>query len=164
MALPQGHTLLLDARQWLLDSTTLVGKHGEMVAYLTDFAALSLEPSSEAPVLGRYLGLQISVVFFSALLTRYRFLDAGIGDYENIPAFQDDYTRVSDAYHELGFPLAPYEEVHLFYTDFGVFVLGPRAVEQLENVTQIGEQVFFTPKAFSLVSFKELLLPQNEIM
>lgn len=130
-----------------------------MVAYLTDFETLSLESSAEAVVLGRYLGLQISVVFFPALLTRYRFIEARIGDYEDIPAFQDDYARVSDAYHELGFPLEPYEAVPLFYTDFGVFVLSPQAVEQLAPVAQVGEQVFFSPKKFSLASFKALPTP-----
>lgn len=159
VAVPQGHTLYLDARQFPIDVTTLTGKYGEMVIYLTDFEAVSQEPSAEAVVLGRYLGLQISVVFFPALLTRYRFIEAGIGDYENIPVFQDDYARVSAAYHELGFPLEPYEEVPLFYTDFGVFVLGPKAVEELEAVAQVGEQVFFSPKVFSLVSFKELPVP-----
>jgi hypothetical protein len=157
ISLTGGLTLHLDARQFPLEVPTLVGQAGEMFIYLTEFDALGLEPVGKAYMLGRYLGTQLSVVFFPELLARYRLLELELGeDYENVPGFQDDYDRVSAAYHSLGFPIEPYEEVSLLYTDFGVLALGVQALEQLEAVAQVGEQVFFSAKSFSLVSFKEL--------
>lgn len=162
VTLSKGLTLSLDARQFPLEVPALIGQYGEMLIYLTEFGDLDLEPIATAQTLGRYLGHQISVVFFPELLSRYRLLELGLGeDYENVPGFQDDYDRISTTYHPLGFPIEPYEAVPLLHTDFGVLALGVRALEQVEAVAQIGEQVFFSAKTFSLVSFKELA-PQND--
>ncbi|SHM03495.1 hypothetical protein [Hymenobacter psychrotolerans] len=157
VTLSKGPTLRLDARQFPLEVPTLAGQSGEMLIYLTEFGDLDLEPVGAAHTLGRYLGSQLSAVFFPDLLARYRLLELELGeDYENIPGFQDDYDRISTAYHPLGFPIEPYEALPLLYTDFGVLALGVRALEQLEAIAQVGDQVFFSATSFSLVSFKEL--------
>jgi hypothetical protein len=159
VALATRWRLHLDVRQFPLDAPTLVGTYGELVAYITSFTSLAREPMGTALSLGRYLGLQSSIVFFPELLTRYRLLKLGIGkDADDFTSFQVEYDRVSAAYHSLGFPLEPFQEVPLLHTEFGAFMLGAQAAEQLAEIAHVGEQLFFEAKIFSLASFKQISL------
>lgn len=160
VALASHWRLHLDVRQFPLDAPTLVGAYGELVAYVTGFTMLAREPAGTALSLGRYLGAQSSIVFFPELLTQYRLLKLGIGkNADDFVGFQTEYDRVVAAYHPLGFPLAPFQEVPLLHTEFGTFMLGARAAEQLAEVAYVGEQLFFEAEKFSLASFKRLSLP-----
>jgi hypothetical protein len=161
----------IDARQLPLQIPQLEGHYGEIGAYITAFTAISRVPSSLGSLICRYLGVQMSLVFFQELLDRYHLLQLedetiDLANHseesdEDIPldgvaAFQDRYDVMSEGYHPLGFPISPYQSVPMLETPLGTFFLSNNAAEQLIKVVQPGDSVFVTIDIFSLASFKLL--------
>jgi hypothetical protein len=181
-ALATGQRLVVDARQLPLDVPALQGQYGEMVLYITSFEAAATHPPDAASLACRYLGPQLSLVFFQELLDRYHLLqledeqaptppesfddedaldDAEAEEEEEAPedgvaAFQDRYDEVLADYQPLGFPLGPYQSAPLLATPMGTFALGVVAAEQLAQVAAPGQTVFVRATEFSLASFKPL--------
>jgi hypothetical protein len=161
----------IDARQLPLQIPLLEGRYGELGAYITSFTTISRASTSPGSLACRYLGMQMSLVFFQELLDRYHLLqlEDDIIDSEDpseeleenrppdgVAAFQDRYDVVSDGYHQFGFPIAAYQSVPMLETPLGTFFLSNTAAEQLTQVVQPGDSVFVAIDTFSLASFKFL--------
>jgi hypothetical protein len=161
----------IDARQLPLQIPLLEGSYGELGAHITAFATISRVSISPGSLTCRYLGMQMSLVFFQELLDRYHLLqlEDEIIDLDDrseeleknrpldgVAAFQDRYDVVSDEYHPFGFPIAVYQSVPMLETPLGTFFLSNNAAEQLAQVVQPGDSVSVTIDTFSLTSFKVL--------
>lgn len=151
------HNLAIDVRQVPIAPPELQGQYGEMVVYITKFAAISHTPLTSGSLACRYLGSQMSLVFFQELLDRYHFLqlqgeetpqaldqeteegdeaeieqqDQDQHQEDGIPEFQDRYETVLAQYHPKGFALGAYDEAHMLQTPLGTFLLGTQAIEQI---------------------------------
>ena len=64
----------MDVNQVPIEAPLLVGQYGEMALYITAFTDVSRQPLAAENLVCRYLGPQMSLVFFQELLDRYHLL------------------------------------------------------------------------------------------
>lgn len=162
----QAGVLQVDARQLPVNIAGLQGQYGELGLYATGFSHLEAIAHPHTVHSARYLGEQLSLVFFDDLLARYRQLLAQDAlpeelypEDDGIPQFQDDYLDRLATYTPQGFMLGDYESAPFLRFGWGTVVLTQSAKEQLDSVVPVGGWVNAAISEWSLASFKSLSLP-----
>lgn len=162
----QAGVLRVDARQLPIQIPSLKGQYGELGLYATGFSHLESITQPRSVMSARYLGEQLSLVFFEDLLTRYRQLLAQDAlpeelypEDDGIPQFQDDYFDRLSSYTPQGFMLGDYENAPLLRFGWGTVMLTRSAQEQVEEQIPIGGWVDAGISEWSMASFKSLSLP-----
>ncbi|RYF74599.1 MAG: hypothetical protein EOO39_08320 [Cytophagaceae bacterium] len=162
----QAGTLRIDARQLPISIPSLQGQYGDLGLYATSFAQVNPIAKPQGVLSARYLGEQLSLVFFDDLLTRYKALlrqnelsEELYPEEDGIPEFQDEYAERLEAYTPQGFMLGDYESAPMLRFPWGTVLLTPQAQEQVVAVVEPGGWVDVQVAEYSLACFKALQLP-----
>jgi hypothetical protein len=158
--------LRVDARQLPVNIAALQGQYGELGLYATSVTDLQRVKQPTGVRSARYLGEQLSLVFFPELLTRYRELqkqndlpDELYPEEDGIPAFQDAYADRLAAYTPQGFLLGDYERAPMLRFGWGTVLVSAAVQEQIERVAQPGDWVDIAISEYSLACFKARQFP-----
>lgn len=158
--------LRVDARQLPVNIAALQGQYGELGLYATSVTGLQLVKQPSGVHSARYLGEQLSLVFFSELLTRYRELqqqnelpDERYPEDDGIPEFQDAYADRLAAYTPQGFMLGDYESAPMLRFAWGTVLVTTGVQEQLERIAKPGDWVDIAVTEYSLACFKARQFP-----
>lgn len=166
VAVGQVGMLRVDARQVPINIPTLQGQYGELCLYATDLQSIQPLEKPQSVLSARYLGQQLSLVFFEDLLARYKQLlaqndlpDELYPEEDGIPEFQDDYAQKLEEYTPQGFALGDYESAPMLRFGWGTVLLTPQTQEQVEQLVKPGGWVDVQIGEYSLACFKATRFP-----